>query len=497
MSPKQIVADAKCTVNWMSKLSCKRGEYQNESGREAYIYNSADSLSFEIDWGNMEEQQFPNSKSYLNSKSLPVCTPVCKKHTEEEPILHSFSTDPLRTNEDHSCHASVEIKGTFPSERLGEATYATEAIRRETLSPSVQLLHEIHLQRGCTGTDDIAISDNLLFRTNSMNDDDRNKYTSYRQRMRYEAIKKELFDDSTLETIDQETLEDYENEYFYGDDYLVTSDALDRIECQAASLWSCIPNMSKFFVPNLREGEPVDGEGDSISGAETQDASVSDIDEVSVDCSNKHTRYIRFPDQRGSSPDILDKSCDDSFHIGDSVGYEESSYSGSYMDQSHIYLMMTNVRQERSAIYQSQFEKTKEQTHSTRLKESDLTKSVGLHWKSQKGTSGQRGQTTAECNESPNHIDSWWGQSPFVASTDPDSSQPWMRRFKNQFNTNECHESETDHVQKRWLNLISQTLAGDAGSCLISSNQKERCEAAKEALQRMAKKKTTYRCISA
>jgi hypothetical protein len=474
-----MASDAKL-YHWMSKLSCKREEYEKEFGREPYIHNSADSLSFEIDWANMEDQQFPNSKSYQTHTSFPMCTFVCKKH--DDPVLHSFSTEQHKTNEDHTYHASVEQRGPFSSESLRKATCPTEVTHREILSPCVQLVHEIHLQRGSTGTDDIALSENPPFQANSINEVDQNEYTIYRQRIRYEAIKKELFDDSTLETIDQETIDDYDNEYMYGDDFLVNSDALDKIGCQVASLWSCIPNMSKLFVPSLREAELV--EDDSISEGGTQDASVNDIEEVSDHSDDKHADFIRLPDKRGSSPYIWDKTCDDSSQLDDSVEHEESSYSGSYMDQSHIYLMMTNVRQERSAISQCKFEKTKEVTHSNILKESDTTRSVGLH-------SGKLVQTTAESNKSPTFIDTWWGHNPFATSKFPDSSQTWMRHFQNQPNSNKRPELETDHLQKRWLNLISQTLKGDTGSRMTSSqsNQMEQREAAKAALQRIAKKK--------
>lgn len=493
MFPKQITADAK--HNWMSKFSCKKEEYQNETGRATYIHKSADSLSFEIDWMNKNDQQFPDSKSYQNFTSFPMCTFACKKHDDQ--IFSSFATDSPRANKDHSFQTTIEHMADVSSKSVQEgyktlipSTIPTDETHHEILSPSVQLLHEIHLQKGSSGTNDIIISDHSRFWTHSKNEVDQNEFTIYRQRMRYEAIKEELFDDSTLETIDQETIEDYENEYFYGDEYLVTSEALDKVGCQAASLWSCIPNISKLFVPNLREGELL--EDDSISEGDTEDASFSsNTDEISDNCANKHTFSIRLPDEE-FSPDTCEKSRDSTSLLEDSVRHEGSSYAGSYMDQSHIYLMMTNARQERSAISLSQSEKTREMSCSRILKGSDLDRSNILNSKKKNEMTRQLGQINPASDASRNYIDSWWGHKAFITSTFPDPSQRWIKQFHKRIFANEFHDSDTDFVQKRWLYLISQTLEGDSSPYKTSSNQKERCEAAQGALQRISAKLRSY-----
>jgi hypothetical protein len=554
-APRLPVAMSKATDAksvWLNKLSCRRSDTRYDGEMETNIHSSVDDESIEIACKSMGNSSAKGNKGgslqVLNAStsfsSFPMCSFGCSKHDDEtfrtitDPLANiakdsailrsnhetfvgiSSSADNINFMQNHQSNNVNEAAGSVDSlfEDKGNSKMKrnqTEIPQREILSPSLQLLYEVYMERGpsCAGVFTLPIlqsekaplpkldnpngNNEILPHLDSVSFRESNKQSEYeyRQKMRYEAIKKELFDDSTIATFDQETVDGFDDVDIYHDDSIAAYYAIDRIGCQAVSLWNCIPNMSLFFVPTLREGELV--EGDSAAGRDSDDISSAnstcDVRTVSTDdnCNNDNEPLLELNGKIVSRLGYSEKSFDDSFRM-ESVSIldkqDDSSFTSSFLDQSHIYLMMTNKRQERFVS-----NKLSTEAHETKSlacenynkKVSDLTSPDEFDPIVQEGTFVTVKEVESNFPKALNVQESWWGSSQLDERTLPETSIGWIRHFQSQLYPLERNQVENDLIQKRWLHLISQTLNDETGSFVASSNQNERRAAAHEALSRI------------
>lgn len=497
---------------WLSKLACRRDEELDASEIEKHILSSNDSveLAFPIPENGKEVENiartFNNRRKYSQVPSFPMCSIGCNRNDDGDETECSISDPKIIFSKDWTCHSDHETNTDFDNiQTINENDHSLDGnskgkahqsdnnkqmrtVNREVLSPTLHLLHEVYMKKLPSNTGVYFLSsnrhhppDNNDFHSHlkaietredvNVVDIEQNKCDSvqmermiFRQQLRYEAIRKELFDNVTPSPFDDKSEMGNSELNVRRKENNETDILIDTAGCQNISFWNYIPSMSSLLLNVLPENDALDD--DSVDEG--------DLDEISYSVETTDGQsYFSYGTETnsGSAEDKYD------YHIPYTANnqgsnfrnedHEDPSYCGASMDQSHIYLMTTNARleQARSMKRQQQHSESKSTSGST----IDAKKISEL--------------TLDDFSVNP-HI-----QTDYLENEEtklPDFG--WTRHFQPFWK----HQLDIDIRQSLWLNAIHDSFKDQNGLLLDaeSDQQLERRVAANEALQRIVQQRT-------
>lgn len=414
-----------------------------------------------------------------------------------------------RTAESEGLVASAYAAATRALQEVGSDVEASvsPSMVTETLSPKVVLLHEVHNQ--CSSDDIKSNCDDVIhsiqhYKIYPLNLEDKGTKLESRffddheniespcgivpsspgyQRARLETMQTEI-NDQAYDTDEDDTLVEHSDDNLSKGDYFVHDSILDKF------LWylSCTQRIQLCFIPSTRDGD--DGtlldEGETETSSTTDDQTLStydgdnatdqeQTDEGSLSLSyasrslesygNDNQGHFPHHSRKKSKNDVETKrgrvSKDDNLSLTDS-----------FMDQSHIYLLMTNTRQER-------VEKQKKTGASSdecyvAWKKNSATKQTASNnhaaYAIPENTSTSRTKIENQSN------DDHQGASSGIGT--------WIRRFQRQLYPTESIQFDSIGSQERWLRAIQLALHNTGEVTPSMNSVQQRREAAQAAFRR-------------
>ena len=503
---------------WLTKLSCRRDESVNFDDDENKILPLNNSVKASFPKSKNEKElskqtaAFSSRRKYSSSiPSFPVCSIGCNKNENEtfSDTKKMFSKQWSPFHSDHETvtdfddihsftenDASIDKNSNGETERFDIAENRT--INREVLSPTLQLLHEVYIRKWPSNK-------GVYFLPSSSHTPSRNRFVFdpatiegktedydssqgepnsadtvqkermiFRQQLRYEAIRKELFDNKMHSTIDRKSRTENSEATFRPQNHNNDADGMiGAIGCHAVSFWNYIPSMSNLLLNVLPEHDVIDD--DSTDGR--------DLDEISFSVGTYDEQTLfSFGSETTNTSGAED---DYDVYIPASSNYmqentyktdnhDDASCSGSFMDQSHIYLMMTGARQERATSKKNQQNNT----------ESCSTSGNAIDTK-------KISELTIDDYTADSHMQTDYKENDFISNQNKDSNYVnetifpdfgWTRHFQPFGN----HQVDKELRQIQWLHAIHQSFKDQNDMVLDSVQQRERRVAAKEALERSA-----------
>jgi hypothetical protein len=467
----------------------------------------------ERDWAALSTGAFDLQPSSLNGSVVSslyrdgstLQSSTISVDTREKNIAHlatgSVTSDGVASAYEAATNALQET-GSYPT---------TTTTISETLSPNVQLLHTIETEstpqnqsttcasscmslQDCqqTQTYNDAVSSTNPHAMKRTEDAAQNhakqsggdyadtfRYADEDQRMqhmaRLENIQKQI-DDLKYDTDDQGTIID--DDISKGENRLSDS-MLERM----VYFITCNPKMYMFSsAPTQDDNHTDDGtyldDGATEESSHTGDDSFStygddeghEADQENTDDGSFSYMTHSLDAMEGDDMQDTDQDCTDDDGTGSHLRQREtSSLSGSYMDQSHIYLMMTSARQERAQA--TEISKSGEYliawdtaAKASKVREDSAVLTTDVIVKAPP----KRTVSSEQAQEKENG---------------PATSFAWIRNLQRQIYPTESQQQDLMGNHDRWLRSIQHAIrTGNVGD---SSSREERRAAAKEALYRI------------
>lgn len=175
----------------------------------------------------------------------------------------------------------------------------------------------------------------VIFELEAFDADQEGGSNRLQQKEKSTYIKKELVDRRLHESHDQglaRTITGNEGD----DQYNVAYRVMDKV----ALFFSCFPSMPLFSAPTSPDGDVYD-DGTYLDDGTDASYTIGTFDDHTL------STYENSCDTYSMSNNSYNSLQHEGMTAFDKP--DDSSYTGSFMDQSHIYLMMTNERQQRSA----------------------------------------------------------------------------------------------------------------------------------------------------
>jgi hypothetical protein len=513
-STSSITSNAtKSKYDWISKLSCRQNETVDRNVTEEHVACSNESIETAYPFIG-EEKKMVTNQSF---KSFPICSIGCNKSDDE--TLCTISDRKASMSKDWSTfHSDCETVSNFGNQERCTENRASESTNGrfkghlqlfdsrqnkmtnlEVLSPTLHLLHEVYIKKGPSGTGvyflpsskyppyeslhvkSIQSKSKTDHNQNTDADMVQNDRMMFRQQMRYEAIKKELFENAT---IDSNSLLEYREPKLGREDYIEHANAVDVIGCHAVSLWNFIPNMDNFFLSALPENEIFNDGSEDERNSDGLSGSISTNDEQSISAveTESDSDFYNSIDDVARNISILNVNGEN---------YDDTSFSGSFMDQSQIYLMTTNARKERAGskkVKQSNAYSATRGDSFNRKKISELTIDIENFSHNSRELFDGQGELSVS-----NNLQS--EDKNLSKGTIPDIAFGWARHFQRQISPYSKHQMEINHIQKEWLKIVFQSRKDENDSDSDSANQTKRRVEAQEALTRIKQKRSDQRCF--
>ena len=464
---------------WLSKLACRRDEQSNVDDIEKCMLSSNDSIEMALPI--LVHDKFSNRRIYNNIPSFPMCLVGCSKNDDETSGSETLADfDNLQTNHEND---------TTRDDNTQEKT-----INREVLSPTIQLLHEVYLKKWPSSTglyflprrskilsqkelhfDPETIQARADLRSNYV-DEERNdadtilqkRRMMFRQQLRYDAIRKELFDDVSNSTFEKNSVIGVADPDFRTHEQSETDSVLDAAVtgCQGTSFWNYIPNMSNLLLNVIPENEVIDDDSDDYEESDENSYSVGTNDGqsfFSYGTEGHSGSVVEEEDYSAVEVAMMSKSS----LVNEN--HDDPSYSGAFEDQSRIYHTTAEAGSDASKK-KRRHQKESNSTLKNAKKVSELT--------IDEFTVNSRIQTEyieeePNVNKNEKHNFNECNRADFG----------WARHFQP-FSISQTYED--DH-QSQWLNAIYESFNDQNGLLLssFSDQQLGRRIAANEALQRI------------
>ena len=498
---------------WLSKLACRREDRNDVDDALNRILSSNDSVEVAFPTSGSgkgmlnQNRSCSNQRNYSSIPSFPVCSIGCSKNKDETDCMEldtktmlSKQLSILDSDQENSTDfddGSIIDKNSRKKTKRFDNTERT-TINCEVLSPTLKLLHEVHFKKWPSNTAVYFLPSSTHATSQDQTDDDpteaksedsdptsheQNKGDSvqkermlFRQQLRYEAIRKDLFDNVTHSSIDQCSLVEHSRVNFLRQDRNDDDSMTDTVGCQAVSFWNYLPSMSHLLLNVLPENEVMDD--DSVYDR--------DIDEISFSAGTNEDRSLSSHESDTKSSCAEDE---DDYYIPNRVNkqqesnaritnHEDPSCSGSFMDQSHIYLMMTSARQKRTISKKNQQQKESSSTNGNAIDAKKIS------------------ELTIDDITVNSRIQTDYIEDELITSQNNDkhalkesilSDFGWVRHFQPFGN----HPIDVDVRQRQWLNSIY--LSFNERNDPVSDQRLERRVAAKEALHRIQRQRNQHR----
>jgi hypothetical protein len=491
---------------WVSKLTCRRNETMDhyETGEKVLCSNESIETPYskyplfnkETDWSK-KKRDMSLFGSYQTLKSIPMCSISCTK-TDDDTMCSVSDRKGSLSNEWSINHETASNFGkTETCTVIGEGTSISchsnenshlkssrhdKIINLEVLSPTLQLLHEVYIKKMPSATGVYFLPSykyplNETIHTRSgkakCNDDNNQKNAEclvqhermiFRQQMRYEAIKKELFDIA----IDNNSLMEYKESNFDHEEYTGQANAIDVLGCHAVSLWNLIPNVDNFFLPALRENEIVDDGSENEQDSDDLSDSISAFDQQSL-----------------STDETDSASCDNEVDDTAQFENEDVSNASSFMDQSHVY-PITNARKEQAGSRKFQ-ENNRFKISSTRGE--SISRSPG-ETIGDIGHIFHQNHNALEAKSSGYHEGDVKNLNCGITNI-PRTSLEWVGHLQPQIQPKNKQQNEIDSIQVKWLKSIFQSFGNINDS--NPAHRTNRIIKAQEALKLLAKNNAVRR----
>lgn len=507
-------------VIWLSKLACRREDRIDVDELEKLSQHDSVEITFPTSKQgsgmSKHSEAFSNRRKYSSITSLPVCSIGCSKnedktqeciHTDNRNVLSNQWTSDQDTVTDfddlHSCieNDSITDRMTRRKTQWFDKNERT-TVSREVLSPTLQLLHEVHMKKWPSnigvyflpssnhspsqnelGIDSVnrkaklRVDDSVVCGQNNVADSVQKERMLFRQQLRYEAIRKDLFDTVTHANIDKELAKEHTEVDFRQLHHNPADSMVDTIGCRAVSFWNSIPSMSNILLNVLPENEVMDD--DSVDDRDPDEGSFSTgtkDDQTLSSYGDSETKSGSTDEEYDYNTPATMNQVQDYYYRNDNHG--DTSGPGSFMDQSHIYLMMTNARQER------EMSKKKQQRNGERR----LTMSG-------KAIDAKNiSELTIDDFTITSRVETGYTEDELIKDQNDGkhslkemllSDFGWVRHFQP------FGDQQIDIRQRKWLDAIQKSFddMNDVPSDSISHLRLERRVAAKEALQRIQQRR--------
>ena len=507
------------TVNsksvWLSKLLCRRDEMLDVNEIEKHIVslNGSVELAFPVSENRKEVENkirtLYNRRKYSHVPSLPMCLIGCNRNDDETVCSNSdpkinFSNDWMfhsdqETESNHENDQSHDSNSKRADHQFDKTQICT--VNREVLSPTLQLLHEVYMKKlpSTTGVYFLPskrhhasqndFHSNLKEKETNAEDknavDDENNTCDavqmermvFRQQLRYDAIRKELFDSVTVTPSSFEKKSGMGNnaEDFRRQEYNETDSLIDTVGCHAISFWNYLPSVSNLLLKVLPESDALDddsSDGVDISYTEGQSYFSYGTD-TSTDSTEDKNDYNHIPYTVNKQESNFKKE-----------DHENPAYFSSSMDQSLSYVMMKNSGSERAPVQKQ------------RQKQGESNSSSGNTIDTKKISELTIGDFTVnsiiQTDFMENELNTRQHEDELCLKESKRPDFGWARHFQPFGN----HQIDIDIRQNLWLNVIHESFKDqNTGSLLldaVSDQQLQRRVAANDALQRIVQQRTQH-----
>jgi hypothetical protein len=379
-------------------------------------------------------------------------------------LLHTIETESAPENHSTTCASScMSIQDCQPAQSYNDAVSSTNPVAK----PEIKRAEDAAQNNAKKSSGEHADT----FRYNT-DEDQRMQH-----RARLEKIQKQI-DDLKYDTDDQGTIID--DGTSKGEENRVSDSMLDKI----VYFITCNPKMYMFSsTPTQDDNHTDDGmyldDGETDESSRTGDDSFStfgddkghEADQENTDDGSFSYMTQSLDTLEGDDLQDTDQDCTDDDGTGSHLQHREtSSLSGSYMDQSHIYLMMTSARQERAQAT----EIPKSGEYLIAWDNAAKAAKVRENLAAKKTTDvivqapPQRTVSSEQAQEKEN---------------EPATSFAWIRNLQRQIYPTESQQQDLIGNYDRWLRSIQHAIrTGNVGDF---SSREERRAAAEGALYRI------------